>query len=328
MPVSYQPLKSRPLRTYWKSLERCNEINLAHASKKIQECVDLGECGRRKIAIVATGSDGRKEKGSGSLVEPVIIHDSAPDKALRYVEESLRCVRLWEQTPLSLAAGVECKDLGNAKTVFSFAYGRKGLVFPQRLLDTQLLYGSVELLRKAKARMASEWLGQRWKTIRDPLADIKRHYRKSALSGQQHWKGHCVVNYDFACAQTYYFDDPASGAMVRGFKNGPLRYVQVGLVLGLARWVSCHPAHAEKIASEWPSSTFERLEFMADAKMNKPPRTVLDELAEHYLYFLKRYHDGARAASQGHPALPFDAGEVRDRIRSLDRVLQEGMFKS
>jgi len=327
MIASCPNMHSLSLGAFWSMTKKANEVNLAHASQRISENVLLPPKSMRQICIIATGSDGRKEKGHASLVEPIVIHTGKLHGKIAPITLSLDHVRLWKNDPLMMRYGVEIKDLDSKDSVFSYAYNDPLRVFPQRILEGAVLFGNPELLEQARVKIIFELCGSEGPRIRDRVSSLRRTYKRDMLTGRQVWKKMEITNFDLEAGEAYYFDDKESGAMVRSFKNGPLRFVQNAVARAIVKLAGSNVLGKEMLIAELPSPTVEKIEFFRDFGLSGIPAAQLDEVTDCYLHFLRLYHESELGHKVGLTTTWFDAPAAKERINALGEILSEGIMK-
>ncbi len=164
-----------------------------------------------------------------------------------------------------------------------------------------------------------------WKEIariKERMKKAKCDY-KNALSGRQVWKGSPVTNFDLDKGVAYYFDDATSGANVRSFKHGPLRFVQFAIAnsvisIGRAKPVS----EAVNLLQNMPTPTDKRLEYLADRKLLSLSPVEIADVIDIYAYFLASYHDSEEKYRSGQTVTHFDRVEVSERLKALSKLLE------
>lgn len=282
-----------------------NKLELERMARKLKDL--LREESLVETAIAITGSDARLEKGHFSESELIVFANQNGDT------KSAEILR-------SHGFDVEIKIIGSE--TLSFYEGKRNTVFPQRVYDSVVLVGNPDVFVEAKRRLVSEW-----KEIRGIKEEIKRkkaEYR-IALNGEQNWKGCKVRNYDLETGEAYYFDDTETGARIRSFKNGPLRFVQFAVTNSLISSIKARTTEAGvRIMEEIPTNTSDRIEFLRSVRVLDLEPAEARAMVEIYEHFLCAYHISEWESKKGRRTTAVDIVETRERIIELEKII-EGM---
>ena len=273
----------------------------------------------KKIAVLITGSDGRLEKGYWSKPEPIIIREKRDSEEAGRIKETL--VKIRTRDPFMVAKfEFETKTLLDRDEIFAFAFCQRGRSYPQRVWDSQVVFGSDEYLERAKDRVVEELKTKTGQRIKSDIKDKKGEFRKAMISGRQLRKGSTITNYNLETGESFFED--FEGSEARSFKHGPLRFVQfciVDIIVSAVREAELE--QAKKFLKMLPTPTDEKMEYLYEAGKLRVESRVLEELKESYAYFLLGYHNSEREILQGTKVVPFDAKEARERIEFLTRTI-------
>ncbi|MEW6749133.1 MAG: hypothetical protein AB1295_05490 [Candidatus Micrarchaeota archaeon] len=285
-----------------------------------------------EFCVATPGSDGRLEKGLKSKLEVVVYHRGMPEEDVDRFAEAVHTAIDAHQCALVANVFTETKDVTMPGA--AFLNGDRHMIVPARVMDSFVLCGNPRLLMEAKMQLINDMVGAHAKPIIKELKDKKAVSRKIMQSGRQTWKGETVTHYDLDCGMAYCWNKESDGSTVhlRGFKFGPLRYMQNVLqhdmmmfVRGLA--LKKRRDEAKEFLSTLPTPTVEKLHAVGALKNSRLSTDELSELADHYGAFLELYHQSESLSNQGITALPFDTAEVRTRITAIARLLENGLFR-
>ncbi len=325
------PGRNTTLR-YWDSnRERVVGLNsrAATAIKKRLEKTPLLE---EQICISAVGSDGRLEKGLDSKLEVQIIHKELNPAVVMEIDMMLREIEVGGQ-PLLSESESEIKLIGTDS--IAYAFSNRCIPSPARLMDSLVLFGNPAIQVEAKAALVQELDGKEGKRLLKKLRERKKTFKGVMERGSQNWKGMPITHYDLERG-TSYFNDCSDGngdcVQVRGFKHGPLRYVQGVIEQNMATFVRSMLARgdasgATMVLAEMPTPTVEKLEYLKDIGVATISPEGISEAADCYLRFLQLYHMAEWMAVKGRTEMKFDSAEAKSRIETLVRVLEGGIVE-
>lgn len=317
---------------YWQSnKERVRRLN-ASASDCIRSKLSRIPLAEEQLCVSAIGSDGRLEKGMDSKLEVQIIHRDLNPEAVGEVDMMLReiCV---SGHPLLNDTETEVKRLGSDSMVYAFS--NPLIAAPARIFDSVVLFGHPALQRQAKGMLVRELAGPGGKRAHNRIKDRKNSFKRIMERGTQLWKGIDVTHFDLERGISY-FSDQGDGnggiVQVRGFKHGPLRYVQSVIEQNISTLVRALMRRNDNLGAlmildEMPTPTIEKLEYMNDTGIIGISRDGVSEASECYLRFLQLYHLSEWMAGKGKDEMEFDPQEARSRIEALTRLLEGGIIK-
>lgn len=280
------------------------------------------------ISIVATGSDGRLEKGHMTSIELILLHKNTSQSTIRDLIEILNQLKSTYGELLINTDNIEDKSL-HGEGEMSYAFRSRDRPFPQRLVDAVQIFGCDSLMAEAKVNLLREWLGRIGKSVKRSLLDKKKEYEYTMLTGKQMWCRTPIMNYDFETGEAYFYNI-IDRVMVRSFKHGPLRFVQITLmndIISLCRAIGrVNFDKAIDLLQKLPTPTVDKLRFLQDDGRLKFKYNELENVVDTYLYFLMLYHTSEDMARQGITTIKFDVEEARERARFLSRVFFNGIL--
>ncbi len=316
--------------SYWDMTRERGRLLNSEAGKRIA-CI-LGDYKplEEKLCVACAGSDGRLEKGFVSRFEVLLYHEDIAPEMLLELDRMVRGLKDEKFRPLVDDHHSETKDV--RASFMSYAYQKKDLVFPSRVLDSFFMHGNEDLIRSAKARMIGEWTGPEGKRIHEHLRLRLKHARETMASGTQKWKGKEIVHADMAQGIARFEDVPDNGSTVqlRSFKPGPLRFVQIAVeqaVVGVSRVVGRQrkPEYAEALVRNLPTPTVEKLEYLSGHGAIRLGKAETADVMDCYLAFLQLYHMSEKGHWSGQKEVRFDPQEARERVAALQRLVGSGL---
>ena len=165
----------------------------------------------------------------------------------------------------------------------------KNAVFFERVLDAESVYGerAEEILKKAKSKMQDEFMDENvLKKAKKTYADRLRRYRKIAADGgQQKFQDKVIQHYEVVPNSIFVNYKPSDGQS--SVKHSHLRVVQNSIALGILKKLR------NVSFPDIPNLLEERLQYLIDQKALTLSLDDASEVAEHYGYFLERYHQSS-----------------------------------
>ncbi len=294
--------------------------------KKLSRIPHLNE----DICISAIVSDGRLEKGLDSKLELQIVNRGLNKSAIVEVDMMLREIEINGQLLLN-GSETEVKTLG--LDLMAYAYSLRAIPAPARLLDSVVLFGKPEIATMAKAELVSEFIGKVGRRLLEKLKERKRTFKGITETGKQMWKGLEYCHFDLERGVAYFDDiaDSNGGTIgLRGFKHGPLRYVQCTLEQNVTSYVrSLAKREAMDAAVDFvagmPTPTVEKLEYLYQTGASSISQEAISEASECYLRFLRLYHISEWMAAKGRLEMEFNTKEAKEAIGSLTRIMEGGI---
>ncbi len=283
-----------------------------------------------EVALAVTGSDGRLENADISPLEVVLFYNSlsCSHEQAGILLDKLRSTFPIREHVQTISYGSDLK----------FAYwttpSGKETASPNRIFDARYLFGDPELFE-----------GLRWELFADIYdRDISLRVRESVSKKIQEAK-HTICNgmsrgvpqFDMEKRKLYY--DPQNGAF--SVKPGPLRYLQHVLVYQKISYLkSLFGHHVAKLEDEsysrlhepqikafldLPSNTLAFLRAIDE--ITELSATELDELLDHYAYFLWLYHCSKKVYAEGEISMEFDATHARERMQRMMQLSSKKILK-
>jgi len=302
---------------YYNTIRQLNDLFQRELSEKIGAFEYLLGSG---IVVSATGSDVRREKGSAmSPVEFLVVTDERIDP--RAIQEALGHV-LSQVTHHSTGRPKVIEIKKPDKPLYTFN-GREDVVQPGRVADMRSdappLYGSLKDVTSAKKRLGEE-LRTANRSVIDRIANLPKDARKVVDSGKNRIHGEDAVHFDIENGVVFY--NP--GANQFSFKIGPLRFVQNTLLYEAVRHI--RQEQKPDFLSTLPSGIVHRLEQLSEDKMVNRKREDVDQIAEHYMFFLKLYHKSEeqflRLGERAYQLSESEKQEVAKRLTALLELMK------
>lgn len=272
-------------------------------------------------AILTTGSDGRFEKGpyNTSKLEFIVV---APEDVTK-----LGLVRVLngviELEPLFIDHDIEVKRLG--VDALSPYRGDRQRLFPTRIMDSVLLYGSSDVHNSSKRMLIDEFVGPDGKRVFESVKDRRADFKKVlACDGVQMFKGEQVKHYEFSDGDVVAFFNPDK--YVLGFKTGPLRFVQYGLMSEVIR--SCRAGANRSALLDLPTNLGERLYALQADNLLACSADETRDVVNSYNFFVWAYNLSQEAFQlENKSEVVFDGKEVRERISDLLKVFSKPVLR-
>ncbi len=232
-----------------------------------------------KVAFVVVGSDGKEERHSQSKTELVFLYDPLllykidghPSQFIRFREGSVICN--------------EIRPVEADGETLSFFNNSSQSIFPDRILNSIVVWGSPDIHLRARMQVIREMVGQdeRGGRIREALRKQISSYRQTLKNG--FYRGLPV----FKDGIQYYYECEDPKSLQLGFKMGPLRAVQRRLdILTVQTWQGSIANLTEENIYNLPTNTCDRIDFFLSLKLLD--EGFASQLKEAYLWFLREYH--------------------------------------
>lgn len=237
-------------------------------------------------AIIAVGSDGKLERHPQSKTELVVVVPSNGDKGSRLSKNLSRYLHhIVKDSSFDFPFNgvLEYKVVGNpASPPLSYFLGRESSVYPDRIMNSQLVAGDEGLFTKLRQQVLEEIgdEGPLGKRIRRKMRQQLKDYKRAQ------WTGYYRQKMIFDLQENLQFYNEANDDMRTGFKMSHLRSVQRKLDILTAASVQrgLLPINPQTVRN-LPTNTRDRLDYFSELiNFN------VNELAEAYLWFLQRYH--------------------------------------
>jgi len=263
------------------------------------------------VTLVTPGSDGRLEKGScQSPLEVIAIIDADID--LDAYQKTLEEV-INDISPTKIAKIIEMK--GPQSSMIT-AYGNR--YQPGRIADGRFIYGSQEIAKDSKIKLGKEIINLPSDKV-DKIVSLKRDAHKATESGKNRIAGTDAIHFDLESGAVFF--NPEAHQL--SFKIGPLRLVQNGLLLEEVKHT-----RREKDAnfiSNLDANIVGRLNQLSDDRMLNLARASVEEIAEHYAFFLRLYHKSEQAYVKNKQVVfqltPSETAEVAKRLKALSLLM-------
>ena len=269
------------------------------------------------LAICTPGSDGRDEKSPGySRAELAIITDDAHFTGTSIFEQIQRMVR---EDPEEFHQDIEIKTLG--KTLMNCYAEDKTRIFPTRIADSAFIFGNESLYCQAKLKLVEEWLGPDGAYIVDRSANKRKESRKVLRDGgTQTYRQKNVKHYNLD--EKWAAFDPEN--YILGFKAGPLRAVQTGLMHQFIKYCRESKAGQElpcsslELINNLPRGTCERIDYFS--RLGIVSASHAASLAQIYNEFLYHYHR-SEYASRTNKETKITIPDLKEQEKTLCSIL-------
>lgn len=271
-------------------------------------------------ALLLPGSHGRFENrthspdAKSSLYEIIAIlpEGVSPDEYIATVQD------VFTEVGGIKVVGIETK--GPSSTL-SFYHDSARSVQPGRVADSAALYDPTgKMVEDTKVRQGNEIIDLPSRTILKGVDDLKRA-ANNALTGKNRIGGVEAVHFerdpnDTSKGVVHFY--PEGNQL--SFKIGPLRFIQNTFLLEAVRYT--RQENDPRLISRLQTSIGERAQQLSDDRMLSISRKEVEEVMEHYWYFLALYHRSEKAYSdEGITALTYDAIEVEKRIAAVTQIM-------
>ncbi len=299
----------------------------SHFQEEVQRVLAQAHFHQRGYALIATGSDGRFEKGPQSTLEVILLVGDQRDKDLQKTITGFRGFVRRKMYKDVFTPHVEVKNI--ATDVLSYYTNDPAVVYPTRLSDAVFLFGNRAIYKRAMRALVREFKetdpGER---ILDKTRVKRRKNRGIMLSGTGNWQGEPVMHYDLEHGIAYY----DSKQKVGGFKYGPLRFVQFAMITDMISYIrkTGDGTILWDPETNRGSSTniVNKLNRLAIRGVSRLSQTEVDAVAEHYKYFLWQFHHAQHQFKMyGQGTTYFDASEAKRRIGELNTILSNSVLK-
>lgn len=287
-------------------------FNILIQSELIQKLSENGNKLGDIATFVTPGSDGRLEKGSFvSPLEIVAITNDTNLDLKTYKDILVEILDKISTTPI--AKIVDIKGPQSSMVTFRDRYQ------PGRIADSRLIQGSPQFLKDIKIRLGRDIIGLRGNEV-DKIVSLKKDARKVTERGVNRIAGTDAIHFDLESGTIFFNPE----AYQLSFKVGPLRLVQNTLLIEEVKHI--RREKDENFISNLDSNIVNRLDQLSDDKMLNLTKASVDEIAEHYAFFLRLYHKSERAYAQNKQVAvqltPNEITEVSHRIKALSKLLE------
>lgn len=224
---------SKSAHEFVRTIEIWNADRIKLIMTILKEC--LREVDPHKVAVLLIGSDGKREKGPYSPLEFVIL---SKDQAQAEYASSL--IKKHSTTDISFDVDPEAQclpdvdhdieiklitDNPETQQPLSGHYGNVRNSWPDRVLASQIVYGSPKIQEEAQAMVLKEYANIT--QVRERMRRTKKYFEKVSRTGTSNVKGNEVEHFNQRTGQLRF--NPSEYA--RGLKYGPIRLVQLCLTL-------------------------------------------------------------------------------------------------
>ncbi len=287
------------------------------------------------IVLLATGSDGRFEKGPDSKLEVIVLAKSisAVNDLITTIEQEIRSCT--ESQHGVFFKGFEKKDINKERLSEYLETGQK---WPSRILDASVLAGNNQILDEARRKMLGELVGSDGKSVLKQVKSYFTEYYKILPSGKQISKGEELRHYDPEKGESYYSKNGAQ--YLSSFKYGPNRTIQLMVIRDFIKLLrSICTKHGQLITSgpeyetaslliqNLPRSVSQKLLFLLDEKRGdnfKLSYSETEELIKLYEYFIWQMHRSQYNYEQfGIAVTQFNPQEVQENIVAIKRLIDK-----
>lgn len=229
-----------------------------------------------KLAIIMVGSDGKEERHPQSKTELVILFQNGEDNLTKIIS-----ILNGLNDPSLLIE--EFRNLDNPDEILSFHINNPQSIYPDRILNSVLVWGNNKIHQEARKKVVSEMIedSSRGKKIREAIKGQLYTHKKTIITGK--YRGQIVFDSENQC----YFESNDPKELRYGFKMGPLRAVQRKLDLLTIEAFKRGLVTIDNIEN-LPTDTVSRIEFFANIGLID--KDFAQSLIEAYLWFLREYH--------------------------------------
>ena len=266
------------------------------------------------FAYATTGSDGRLEKSVMSKMELMLIHKDgfSADESTERIESILN-----GEFPGMVHDDKEAKNLDDPnQKVSGYRGSSSGVLYPTRVLDAIIVYGSPEVLAETKDRLSDEVKTPFGRKVLKYVKGKKRDSARATRTGVTIFKRQATRHFDLDAGVSFY-DEENNGSQVTSFKQGPLRLVQYGLAEDFVKRAR-NQKERDIPVSEMPANVVERLFYLQSESFTGLSFSETETLADCYQYFLWQYHksqENLRLNDQ--VETQFEKAEVKERLEEL-----------
>ncbi|MGB9707575.1 MAG: hypothetical protein ACPL1D_02380, partial [Microgenomates group bacterium] len=202
----------------------------------------------QKLAVIIIGSDGKEERHPQSKTELVILYQNTEDDLQKKIKLALS--QLGDPTLL-------IEDFKNiSEGTLSFYNNDPKTIYPDRILNSILVWGDVSIYTKARIKVLLEMTedSNQGKRIREEIKKQLSAHRQTTKTGR--FRNQVVFDNTYQ----YYFESDNPKEWRHGFKMGPLRAVQRRLDLLTIEAFKKGKLTLDEIES-LPTNTVERIDF-------------------------------------------------------------------
>ena len=293
---------------YYNLVNRFNILIQAELTEKLNKNADyLGTT----VTFITPGSDARLEKGSFmSPLEVIALTDTYVDLDV-YRETLIEIIN--RVSPTTIAKIIEMKGpQSSLVTAYNNRYQ------PGRIADSRLMYGSRDDIKNIKEKLGREIIQLDTNEV-NKIASLKRDARKVIERGSNRIAGTDAVHFDLESGAIFF--NPEAHQL--SFKVGPLRLVQNTLLVEEVKHTRSE--HDANFISTLESSIVSRLNQLSDDRMLNINKASVEEVMEHYAFFLRLYHRSERAYEHNKQVVlqltPEEVKEVVKRLQALSVLM-------
>lgn len=272
------------------------------------------------IVYTTTGSDGRFEKGPQSKVELLVIKSGATVGAnqISTVEQLIR-----DKSLRDTFGYFEVKDVDNE--VMSYFSNNPQSVFPTIVLDASFLAGDYIVLRRCFEKLLQEFGGPLGARIKGHMKTLKFRAKKIMATGIGTFRGEDIKHYDLNGGVAFFSNSNDRDVHAASFKYGPLRFVQYSVADNVVKYFARNPNL--NFLQVFPTNTVERILTLESEGLTKLSHEQVAELVDTYKFFLWLFHlSQFNFKEKQQTETSFDRQEVSERIKSLERILTNGII--
>ncbi len=200
----------------------------------------------------------------------------------------------------------------------------KGGLQPARVADSSLLYGTTSVQKSAKIRLGSELISLPAKKAHN-IRRLRKDATRTSTTGQNRIMGVDAIHFDLKSGEVYF--DPTSFRF--SFKIGPLRLVQNSLLIEELKHI--RRENDPNFMSILETPIVDRLKQLSDDKMVNLSAYTVNEIMQHYAFFLMLYHYSENQYNKnGQTKCVLDeskVSEVKHRLNSLLDLMKKLQIK-
>jgi hypothetical protein len=257
--------------------------------------------------VVVTGSDGKRERHVQSKTELIAFQPSSRSNLALALKAHIGTDFFYDSQH-ALESYIEVKYIEGNWFPLSCVFNNTEAVYPDRVLQSTVVFGNPSYYYAARKQVLYELcydenLAPRVrKKMKEQLDTYKQSIKRGSFRGNQ--------LFDVEKTLQYYNESPSDEKnKIQGFKMSYLRAVQRKLDLIVAKSIIDGAVDLEDVATNMPSATLERLDFLS--KRNVLPSELTQQVGRSYGWFLQQYHRSQAMfkSLQTYVATPFDQEE-------------------
>jgi|GEM_PF-5671820 len=309
----------------WTINRERSDLLIREATRKIRNGLGIDSYFQRKSAILITGSIARKEAGTYSELGIMLLHRGLDKEDLSRIAEGIGRFALTSTGTVHMVKGMTGVDISSKAKRPVFYFDILGELGYQNILEGTKVYGSDPILAEAKRMIIGDLTSAEINTsVSGGLIQHTEALVEQMGTGKRVVKNALVIDYDLQAGVCSYAPG-GKGNEPKSFK-APILAAHSWIVQNLALLAISNPAHAARMVMSLPSNTVDKLDYIASSARLSVPTGVIADLADSYLFFLKKFQMSQHEANQGHKNVLFDISEVKERLFALGKILSGPLF--